>query len=211
MPGNPVDWSVAILGAWNLAILTPAGIARRLFQLPPAHSVEVLLPLEGRGPVRVSYDSLTVVPSETSLVIAPLAPTRASLASAASLATRALQSLPETPLTAVGVNIRYAFDAMPTELLRLTVCPLDDCLANLNHRVPKKTLRRSIAWQPGELNLDILEAENASGILAFNFHLPSTTPSELLGWLTRTEEMVAAAQTLLTATTTSDTEGHPNV
>jgi hypothetical protein len=205
MPASPFDWNVTLIGAWNLAILTPAGIARRLFGLPQGQALEVLVPLEGRGPIRVTSGDITVVPSEGALVVTPLHPTKEALAHAAEVATRALQDLPETPVFAAGVNIRYAYDDMPTPLIGLSAAPLDDCLSGLDFRVPKRAIRRSILWAPGELNLDVSEEDNASGTVTFNYHLAGTTPAALTAWISRSAEMFINAQKILAAITSEAT------
>ena len=57
---NPFDWNVVIVGYWNRAILTPAGVGRRLFGLEEGNPVLVEVPMNGLGPHRVKYSDLTI-------------------------------------------------------------------------------------------------------------------------------------------------------
>ena len=50
---QPSEWSVIILGAWNPAILTPGGIAQRIFKgACGEHPVDVQVPLDGLAPYK---------------------------------------------------------------------------------------------------------------------------------------------------------------
>jgi hypothetical protein len=53
MPLKPYDWNVVVLGHWNQAILTPQGIAERLFQLPSETEIGIEVPMDAIGPFRV--------------------------------------------------------------------------------------------------------------------------------------------------------------
>ncbi|MET0110029.1 MAG: hypothetical protein ABW084_14095 [Candidatus Thiodiazotropha sp.] len=71
--GTPIDWNIVVVGAWNVAILTPEGIARRLFNLEPGTPIEVQVAMDVGAPIRVRHDNIIVQPSPTSLVITPQA------------------------------------------------------------------------------------------------------------------------------------------
>lgn len=112
-----------------------------------------------------------------------------------------MQALPETPVSAAGVNIRFQFDALPDSVLGVVASPLDDSLADDEHVVSGRFLRRSVRWQDGTLNIEIEEKDNASGVIAFNFHCASVNPQTLREWLAKTAEMVPAANALMTMMT----------
>jgi hypothetical protein len=52
---SPERWSVVIIGRWNRAILTPAGIAKRVFGEPETKLMDVEVPLDGLSPYRVRH------------------------------------------------------------------------------------------------------------------------------------------------------------
>src|SRR6516165_8300462 len=76
MPLVPCEWNVVVMGRWNRAILTPQGIATRLFQLPLNTSIGVEVPMDGIGPYRVSHDRLVVMVSEAWLIVEGVLPVR---------------------------------------------------------------------------------------------------------------------------------------
>jgi hypothetical protein len=200
MAGKPFDWNVVVAGEWNVAILTPMGIARRLFGLDPGTPVEVQVFLDRQAPIRVIYSNVMVVPSGRSLVISPIEPTAKRLGEACAVAARAIESLPETPFSAAGVNLRYQFDAMPDELLNALGSSLDDRLAEANFRTVERSLKRAVRWEQGVLNIQVQETENASGLLVLNFHRQSAEGGELREWLGQLQMMMQEANRLLAST-----------
>lgn len=184
-----LDWNVVIAGAWNTAILTPKGIAKRLFQLEDT-PVEVLVELEFRSPIRVKYQNIVVQPSSSSLIISPENSNSELLEQSVIIARRALEALPETPLKAAGLNIRYQYQNIPDELIEAGKSTIDDALQDAGFNINEKHLGRKIPWDEGVLNLDIHEREDASALILFNFHKASTTPGELMEWLGMHERML---------------------
>ena len=198
MAGTPNNWSVVVRGAWNPAILTPAGIAKRVLGLEDGTPVEVLVALDKPGLLRVVQQNIAVSPSMGQLLIEPTAQQAAGeLKRAADCARRAVQSLPETPLTACGVNLKYTFDALSDQMTEMFESSLDDSLADDNRQITGRFMRRVVTWNEGVINIEIEERADASGSLTFNFHRDSTMPVEHSNWLGRTDEMVAAAEHLL--------------
>jgi hypothetical protein len=197
MPGAPTDWNVTIVGAWNRAILTPAGIAKRLFQIEPTVPVEVLVGLNEPGLIRVKYQNLTVIPQRGRLLIAPTEMTSEGIAAAAQLAARALESLPETPITAAGVNIKYQFDALPDNLITMLDSTLNNVLADDHKAIVEKAMRRSVNWQEGKLNLDIAEDANAAGLVSFNFDRQADAWQDLSTWVMKSAAFVTESERML--------------
>lgn len=183
LPGTPVDWNIVIAGAWNVAILTPEGVARRLFNLEPGTPVEVQVAVDVGAPIRVRHENIIVQPSPTSLVITPQDPTPEVLANSVTIATRALTSLPETPMSAAGLNLRFLFDQIPDSLIEVGKSVIDDKLPDAGFEIVEKMLKRRIVWQDGVLNLEISEREDSSGLVVFNYHKNSNSPTELNEWL----------------------------
>lgn len=201
MPGTPQDWNVVVNGAWNLAILTPSGIAKRLLQLAPGTPVEVHVAVEQPGVVRVMHGGSIVTPAAGRLFVEPSPFNLQTLQAAAVIAQRALQSLPETPVSAAGVNVKYRFDALPDSLLQLVASPLDDTLADAEHTIVGRHMRRTVKWQNGVLNIDIEEQDNVSGIVGFNFHCDSDDTQILRDWLGKVADMIPATDVLMTTMT----------
>lgn len=194
----PRDWNVVVAGAWNVAILTPKGIAKRLFRLGDEVPVEVLINLEGPPLVRVRYDGLIVEPSSQRLVVTPVESTAARLKKAANVALAALGGLPETPFIAAGVNVRFVMAELPDGLLDQTRSKLADVLDE-TYEIHARQIRHTLGWQAGSLNMEVAQENDTHGSLVFNFHRQSSDRAELEEWLALTDDMVRSARTLLTS------------
>ena len=196
MPTEPFGWNVIVIGAWNMAILTPDGVRRRLFQVEDGIPLEVQIAVDSPGQFRVAHDGILVAPTATRLELAPQKPEPESLARAAELACRALHSLPETPVSAAGVNIRFRFAELPDKLLDLVRAQVDGSLADAGFKIAGATTKRTLAHDPGVINLQVKQ-EDVGGTLEFNCHRDSKTHGELSEWIRRVPEFVEVSTTLL--------------
>jgi hypothetical protein len=196
MPAKPIDWNVVVVGAWNLAILTPQGIARRLFQLPPETPVEVQVAVDQPAPIRVVHSGLMVIPSRDNLVVQPVAASARGLRDAANLLATAVRALPETPMTAAGVNVRYSIDPVPDELVHVVDSDADRRLADLGFgNIRDRALLRTVAWEEGVLNCE-WHVEPGVARAGYNFHLASNEFARLAAWIEKSEAMIADASRL---------------
>ncbi|KAF0118186.1 MAG: hypothetical protein FD151_2223 [bacterium] len=175
------DWNVTIVGYWNRAILTPAGIAQRLLGLEKGTPLLVEVAIDGIGPIRVKHDNLTIVPEAGRLVIMSDVATLANFDRAKNVGVKAIESLPETPFSAAGFNIRVKIDEIPDQILSALQAKIDDRLSDANLTIEKRSLTRTVKWREGVLNLTIhLEKELR---VELNFHRQSTVKEELIAWL----------------------------
>ncbi len=101
------EWSVVILGAWNRAILTPAGISKRLFGLPKGTQVEVMVPLDVLAPFKVRHEDTSVAAAADRLIINPSKCNYTNMQKPMNIACKALGNLPETPVSAAGYNFKF--------------------------------------------------------------------------------------------------------
>lgn len=189
MPGTPIDWNVVVVGAWNIAILTPEGIVRRMFQLPSGTPVEVQVPLDRQAPIRVKHRDIVVSPSSTHLVVGPVEQSLPGISASSQIVQRALASLPETPLQASGINFRYIFDEFPDDFIRDLGSPMEDRLADHGHQTMGKVSKYILSWEPGTLNVEVHQPASGRPLVTVNFHLNSTENRALQDWIGRVEEM----------------------
>ena len=63
MQAIPVNWNVVVAAAWNLAILTPDGIRKRLLELDASTPIQVEVALDTPQSFRVIHDGMIIVPS----------------------------------------------------------------------------------------------------------------------------------------------------
>ena len=184
MAVTPTEWSVVIVGRWNRAILTPSGIAKRLFQLEEGTPLEVLVAIDAPAPPQVKYDGITVVAGDDRLLVHPETPGYPELEKAKAVASRALASLPETPISAAGVNVNYRCDE-PLESLqqitRHTWC--DDQLSDRRYVITRRQLTRTLKWDDAQINFSVIEQPDSTFQILFNFHHASSDVKKLADWL----------------------------
>jgi hypothetical protein len=195
--GEPYGWNIVVMGAWNVAILTPDGIRRRLFELPDGTPVEVQIAIDLPAPPRVRHGGLMVAPSASALEISLIQADKASMLRAAGLAKRTLLILPETPVSAVGVNIRYQFAVLPDELINLVKAPIDTELSDAGFSIEGGMTRRSLTLAPGLLNVEVTQGKMAEGTITLNFHRDSANPGELASWLSSTGDFLEQSEKFL--------------
>ena len=180
----PYDWSVVIVGSWNPAILTPSGIARRLFHLDKDTPVEVAVSLDMIAPLLVKYERMTVVAGSERLIIQPDDSEYQALATAMTLGARAVESLPETPFAAVGINVKFRA-AQQIEALQAVTRKgeFDDCLSDQDFVISGRSLTRTLDWKDGRLKFTIGQEQDNPFEVLFNFELRSPTADRHIEWL----------------------------
>jgi hypothetical protein len=207
MSGKAVDWNVVVIGAWNLAILTPSCIATDLFSLPVGTPIEVQVPMDGTGPLRVQHDGIIVSPSRSQLVITPGDPVPSKLKQASRIAVKAIELLPRTPMHAVGINLRYRVEQSPQAVAELLESAIDDRLSDADFMTSVRGLQRTVQWNDGFLNLDLQIDEARSATVLLNFHRQSQLQTELLDWLRTVDPMLESAARLMRDVVRIEIEG----
>lgn len=198
MAVEPFDWSVIVVGYWNPAILTPSGIARRLFELDEGTPIAVEVPMDGLAPHRVRHEGIIVTAEPGRLTLTVEVPTLTNLSRARQIAIRAMEKLPETPLTAAGFNIRLKLDDPPEQLLNATTAGTNTLLSDAGFTIKTRTTRRSIEHGHGLLNLEIRQDDGADTKMEFNFHRQSSVMAELREWLeTSCDDVKTVCSTVL--------------
>lgn len=180
---TPENWNVTLLGAWNRAILTPAGIATRLLERPEGEPIGVDIPIDGIAPIRVRHEALVISAGSSRIDIGLTSCSFANLGNAMQIGARALQKLPETPVRAAGFNIAFAVDPVPVEATRLLDVRLDDSISDAGFAITERKLSRSLELRPGQINVHVTQANDQPWQILLNFHRESSQPRELIEWL----------------------------
>lgn len=188
MIAKPDNWSVQIVGSWNPAILTPGGIAKRLFQLEEGTAINVEIAVDALEPPRVTYDGIIVTAGSDRLLITLKSSRFSELNKALEIGRNAIASLPETPLTAAGFNANYKIVAPTDALLEIFTSGIDDLLSDFEFEIRSRRIRRDLrskhnVFAKGQLNLSAVIDENHEVFLEFNFHRGSKDRNELKEWL----------------------------
>jgi hypothetical protein len=183
MPIVPEEWSVVIVGAWNRAILTPAGISKRLFQLPEGTQLEILVPLDVIAPFRVKHDDISVTAASDRLIINPAKNTYTNMVKAMDIARVALANLPETPVSAAGFNFKFKSVKPVPVLARVVDHQIDQFFADRNYLVSTRAITRTVKWREGEIRVAVSQESDLSYTILMNFHTDSDSTGTLKEWL----------------------------
>ena len=182
----PAEWNVVVLGYWNRAILTPSGIATRLFGLDTGTPVEVLIAIDTVAPHQVKYKGLTVVVGGDRLIVLPEKRDFQELQRAKEIAGRALTDLPATPVIAAGINVKYSCREPMEALQDVTRNEWwDTQLSDKKYEIKGRSLSRSLGFGDGQINFSVTEESKGTFVVQFNFHRESrNNVPELRSWLT---------------------------
>ncbi len=195
---QPYNWNVVVNASWNPAILTPGGIATKLFNLPKGSRVEVLVPIEGLEPPKVVYGGLSVIANSSRLIVDTQTHDFCNLKKAMGIACTALSSLPETPVYAAGFNIGYKGDQIHSELSEFIQCPLHE-LSDCGYEINSYGINRQIIFRSGVINLGVSITNEGEIKLELNFHKESTLQDDLKNWLSISEEDIKAEVNKITS------------
>lgn len=191
MPLKPTTWNAVVVGSWNRAILSPRGIATRLFGLPAGQPVEVRVPLDGVSPLQVIHEGLVVVAGDDRLLVEAQTPDYEHLARASQLAERAVTSLPETPFQAAGFNVRFEVDPIPAPALELYSCQATEGLLEAGIELGPTAHKWTIAAAPGQINLEVRQVDGTRWAIDMNFHRGASDVPALRQWLTTPKDIIS--------------------
>jgi hypothetical protein len=183
MPLTAEDWNVQVVGFWNRAIYSPAGISRRLFLLPPNTPVQVLIPIDLPAPYQVQHDGLTVIVGSDRLIVQPDRANYARIVAAMEIGRRALDDLPQTPFVAAGFNLRYKSDGPVAVLEGIVTNVWDNRLSDEGMVIQERTVTRSVGRQNGRVNVTIAQKQDLTFTLQLNFDLQSDDVAQLRDWI----------------------------
>jgi hypothetical protein len=187
------SWNVVIVGYWNRAILTPKGVAQRLFELPEGSGIEVFIPVDLLESHKVKHGGIIVKVDDRQLFIETETPSYETINRAMQIGCRALQKLPETPVLAAGFNIRYKIKECPSFLDEITASSLDAKLSDIGCEIVSKALVRRVhlkddLLKKGILTLSVQKDEKGAIKIELNFHRDSKLTKDLIEWLSISAE-----------------------
>jgi len=183
MPITANDWSVNVVGHWNRAILTPAGIVRRLLRLPEETPVQVEVALDAFLPYRVRHDNVIVTANSDRLHVQPTAPTFNAFEDAMKVAWNGMESLPETPVVAAGFNLNFKATGKYPSLSAITAHAWDDRLIDADFKIETRSIARALPWKGGHIKLSVAEDSASAFNILMNYDRRSTAVDDLKEWL----------------------------
>jgi hypothetical protein len=195
---TPHNWSIAINGRWNLAILTPGRISENVFGLAKGTPVEIMVPIDGLSPYQIKHKNIIFIPYENRLQISILKTDSETLSYALNTAIKVLEWLPVTPTSAVGFNINYITNSIgdvPVEILENKY--LDNNLSDMGFSIVKRQTYRTFSYEKGIINI-IAKAASDSFEITFNFHKETASNTDAIEWLKISpSEVISLVQKIL--------------
>lgn len=181
---QPFNWSVVVLGFWNLAIFAPGRIAKKIFRLEKGTKVPVLVPVDGKVPCQVEHPDgdIKVSVHPNRLIFNLIKMDYDALKHAMDCAIEALTWLPETPVMAAGFNVNLRTDEPSAEMISMYAHNVNGMLADLNDEIAAYSLGRSLQFGNGKLNITFEGTSNHFKFLC-NFNRDSTNNKDLVEWL----------------------------
>ncbi len=108
-------WTIVILGKWNTAIFSPEWLAQNVFQ---TQEIGLEFGMVPGMPRRITANKVTLIPTQSSLILAPADLDDSTLLRMEQIACTILDLLTHTPVTNVGINFGYRIAPALPELLR---------------------------------------------------------------------------------------------
>lgn len=181
---EPVNWNVVVVGHWNRAILTPQGIATRLFKKAEDTEFKVEVPADAIGPYKVHLEGLIIRAASSLLSIELEKQSLLLQTKAMSIAREAIECLPETPIIAGGFNFRFRAPVGSEEINQLSKLIHSEVDKRLE-RTSNRILGRACTWKTshhaGLLNMEV-SIDDEGLLLTYNFHC-DLNREEIIAWL----------------------------
>ena len=153
------DWTIVVVGSWNVAILNPDWIGREMMNL---QEVEIELIIGQNRPVpKVNSQLVSVTPSPNIVIISARQPTDESLKAAEDAACRMLEKLPITPVSGVGINFGYV-----EETANISEIPLS---------IKSTSIVRQLEYDSRDINFRITQTADARLRIHLNYHAQLST------------------------------------
>lgn len=160
------DWTIVVVGSWNVGILNPDWLTQNILPDTPIE-IEVLV---DPGRVRVQYlaGDVRIIPSTSRLVIATL--TANALPRAEQVACRILEALPVTPVVSAGINFGFVENAPDNGLLNVFAASDNDSLGDASYAITETSITRKLMRDDQLLNLRLTLSQTGAVRFHFNHH-----------------------------------------
>lgn len=165
-------FNILILGRWNPSIFSPQWVRANV--AGAGDEVMLALPIGNpAAPLRISFAGVQLFTAPDFLEIKPSALDDASIDACARVADNILALLSHTPITAIGVNVRFEDAAASTELDPLFLFPDQGLIDPVKYPVISSSVARCFdLGQQDLLNLTVTQQKD-NYVLEFNFHTDS--------------------------------------
>jgi hypothetical protein len=167
------EWTIVVVGSWNIAILNPEWVGREMLS---SQEIEVELLFGAVRPqVKINSPSVSVIPAPNRVVINARQPSPDSLAEAEAATARMLEKLPVTPVTALGINFGYVEELMPVSVAQLFRIG-DTCkISDVPLTIKSTSIKRRFDYDGRDLNFRLTQTEDAKLTIHFNYHISTNS------------------------------------
>lgn len=192
MSVKKTKWNIVVVGSWNPALLSPAGIMKHVLGIEGEHSIEVGVQLDDptQPAFSVKYEGMTFQPVRGKLIIDSASPNCESLKIAAEYGKKAIQSLPKTPFHGAGVNLRYTWEDCPVDVSAMFGSELESRFLSRDIGPTRRRAGRTLPFKDGEVNVNIEWFAGERLDITLNFNCQSSQSEALISWLDFTTEEI---------------------
>lgn len=174
-------FNIVTVGSWNPAIFTPEWAKSNLAE-DSEKDVILAIPMQMQTllPLRLTVDDVNIYPSMQSLVIDCIEYSEASFGSVSRKLARVATLLPHTPVTAIGINFRFALDLSESDILPELFSFGDAArIDSTKYRLTSSVLKRTFFLNDSTLLNISIESLEETFRLEFNFHSEVKRLSEI--------------------------------
>lgn len=180
MRANIDDWTMVIVGDWNVRLLTPEWVAKNLFEGKEIQVEALLRP--GDQHLRYNFAEISILPEPDRIIITEKAINDEVLQSAEQVAIKTLELLPHTPIRALGINFGFIEENPGPELTSLFELNDRAELADFDCKTISTEIHRRFETEHGILKLkQTLSDGNIA--LHLNFHYDVSSIEEAINQL----------------------------
>jgi hypothetical protein len=166
------EWTIVILGNWNRAIFNPMWLKDNDVFHEESLKLEFSTTL---GMVKMTGDSVMLIPTNDSLVVAPTEVTDENLKRVEEVAVKLLEKLPHTPISKVGINL--GFNVTDCDAKLLSHFPNPDNGKFIDYGLTPKNQIYQWSFDFEGLTLTIFFTLLSGNMLNVKFNYESVTPT----------------------------------
>ena len=172
MKAELAEWSLVVVGKWNIAILSPEWLAREVFK---QESIAIMYPILGDIFPVFEANNMRVLARPDRVIFTPLKNDNATLQRIEEAAINALHILLHTPVSAFGENFHFIVDP-PEDSVAGALNIRDSELLTAEGRVGEVSVKRSIELDAHRLNITVARVQQRQKIeLNYHYDVPSAT------------------------------------
>jgi hypothetical protein len=166
-------WTIVIVGKWNTAIFSPEWLTNNVFQ---TQELSLEFGMAPGMPRRITAEKVTLIPTHTSLILAPTELDDPTLLRMEGIACKILDLLTHTPVANVGINFGYRVTPALPELLEQFPSPHGERFASQQLTIQSREFLWTLKHENQQLRLSC-QIKNGELFIKFNFHSDTPTTS----------------------------------